>query len=128
MELDVHARDFVLTGGIRTAIAAAAARYASLFRSSVRKVAVRVYDLNGPRGGPDKGCLVVAEIGDGRTIVSSEVDADLYRAIPRAFDKLTRGTKAARRRSRAHRAPSAQARCGIRGLVMLVPPSTPATS
>ena len=85
MELDVQARDFPLTEGLHAAIAAALRPYAAAFDEVVRKVAVRVYDLNGPRGGPDKGCLVVADLNDGRVIVSSDVDEDLYRAIPKHF-------------------------------------------
>lgn len=116
MDIDVQARDFELTEALRTTIAAAAGRYRAAFRRLVRKVAVRVYDLNGPRGGADKGCLVVADLADGRVIVSSDVDRDLYVAIPRAFAKLSRGTSAERGRLRARRRPT------LRGVASLVHP------
>lgn len=96
MDIDVQARDFTLSDGLRAAIMNAAHHYAASFRRGVRKLGVRVYDTNGRRGGPDKGCTVVADLDDGRVIVSSDIDADLYRAIPRAFAKLKRGTRAAR--------------------------------
>jgi ribosome-associated translation inhibitor RaiA len=126
MEIDVQARDFTLTEGLTAAIVAAAKHYGHTFRRSVRKVAVRVYDLNGPRGGADKGCLVVADLADGRVIVSSDVDSDLYRAIPRAFAKLKRGTQARRQRLQARRRAAAAA---TRGFVALAPPrgALPAT-
>ena len=103
MDIDVQARDFTLTEGLGAAIAACATQYRATFRRLVRRIAVRVYDLNGPRGGLDKGCLVVADLADGRVIVSSDVDRDLYRAIPRAFAKLRRGTETRRRRLRSGR-------------------------
>jgi ribosome-associated translation inhibitor RaiA len=103
MEIDVQARDFRLTEALREAILVSAIQYRATFSRFVRKLAVRVYDLNGPRGGLDKGCLVVADLADGQVLVCSDVDADLYRAIPRAFGKLKRGTLAAQRRLRAQR-------------------------
>ena len=124
MELDIQARDFPLTDGLHAAIVAASQPYAAAFRSAVRKVAVRVYDLNGPRGGPDKGCLVVADLNDGRVVVSSDVDADLYRAIPRAFAKLRRATQAHRRRAQQRRRSSAAP--GIAVLAASAESATPA--
>jgi ribosome-associated translation inhibitor RaiA len=126
MEIDVQARDFTLTEGLASAIVAAAKHYGHTFRRNVRKVAVRVYDLNGPRGGADKGCLVVADLADGRVVVSSDVDSDLYRAIPRAFAKLKRGTQARRQRLQARRRTAGGA---TRGFVTLAPPrdALPAT-
>jgi ribosome-associated translation inhibitor RaiA len=119
MEIDVQARNFTLTDGLAKAVTAAAKHYGNTFRQKVRKVAVRVYDLNGPRGGADKGCLVVADLEDGRVIVSSDVDRDLYRAIPRAFAKLKRGTQSRRERLRARRRSAGAA---LHGIVALTPP------
>jgi ribosome-associated translation inhibitor RaiA len=117
MELDIQARDFSLTDALHAAIVAASRPYASAFEGAVRKIAVRVYDLNGPRGGPDKGCLVVADLNDGRVVVSSDVDADLYRAIPRAFAKLRRATQAHRRRAQQRR----RSRAAAPGVAVLAP-------
>jgi putative sigma-54 modulation protein len=123
MEIDVQARGFTLTEGLAAAIVAAAEHYGNTFRRNVRKIAVRVYDLNGPRGGADKGCLAVADLVDGRVIVSSDVDSDLYRAIPRAFAKLKRGTQARRQRLQARRrsAGNRLRAAATRGLVALEP-------
>lgn len=122
MNIDVQARDFTLTEGLRDAIVSCAAQYRSTFRRIVRRVAVRVYDLNGPRGGPDKGCLVVADLADGRVIVSSDVDRDLYRAIPRAFAKLKRGTGTQRRRLQSgRRGPYGSGRLGGSAVALVAP-------
>ena len=67
----------------------------------VPRAIVRLSDLNGPRGGVDKHCVV--EVG-GPTmapIIVRERDADLYVAIDRAADRIDRATgrRIARRRA-----------------------------
>lgn len=103
MQIEVQGRDFALTEGLSRAVAAAAHRYGASFQELVRRVAVRVFDVNGPRGGPDKGCLVVADLNDGRVVVGKDVDSDLYRAIPRAFARLERSTRSRRQRTQTLR-------------------------
>ena len=57
--------------------------------ANVRGVVVRLGDANGPRGGIDKTCRVLARMRRG-TVVIDEVDRDLYVAIDRAADRLRR--------------------------------------
>ncbi len=45
-------------------------------------------DLKGPRGGVDKICQVELELAARRQIIIREQDADLYRAIGRAGERL----------------------------------------
>jgi ribosome-associated translation inhibitor RaiA len=60
--------------------------------------------LNGARGGIDKGCLVTLHLsGERRALVATELDADLYRAIPAAFDKLRRAVGQTAHRTRTLR-------------------------
>jgi hypothetical protein len=88
MDIDVQSRDLRLTAGLDTAVRRAAERHAGPVSRRLHKVTVRVYDLEGSMAGLDKGCLVVADLLDGRVVVSSDVDRDLDRAIDRAFAKL----------------------------------------
>lgn len=107
MNLDIQARGFTLT----EALAAAVRRETrGLPADEVRRLQVRLFDINGLRGGLDKGCLVALYIkGAQRVVIASGLDSDLYRAIPAAFDKLRRAMKASARRacdmrrSREHR-------------------------
>lgn len=71
------------------------------YQSVLASVQVRLADVNGPRGGVDKHCVV--EVG-GPTmapIIVRERDADLYIAIDRAADRIDRATarRIARRRA-----------------------------
>jgi putative sigma-54 modulation protein len=104
MHLDVQARGFVLTRALRRAVEGAIDGYAAQFPEAVSSLQVRLFDVNGCRGGVDKGCLATARVGGTRsTVVASELDADLYRAIAAAFSKLARATRSSLSRQRSAR-------------------------
>ncbi len=104
MNTDIHARGFALTTALREAVER---QVEDLVRRQSRRIgslAVRLFDVNGTRGGPDKGCLVHARLErGGSVVVATEVDVDLYRAIERAFAKLRRGLRTALARGRGAR-------------------------
>jgi putative sigma-54 modulation protein len=99
MKVDVHARRFTLTESLRNAVHREISRLAQALGGGITRVSVRLFDVNGLRGGPDKGCLVSAHFTDGTSLVGSDVDADLYRSVPAAFEKVLRS----RRMNRARR-------------------------
>jgi putative sigma-54 modulation protein len=71
----VHKRlDFLLGRGIRR----------------LRRVDVTLSDLNGPRGGVDKRCLIKVSIDGLRPVVIEDVQSDLYMAIDRAAGRASR--------------------------------------
>lgn len=47
----------------------------------LRDVAVRLQDINGPRGGVDKECHVTARLRGGRTVIVRRRHEDLYVAV-----------------------------------------------
>jgi len=99
MKVDVHARRFTLTESLKNAVHREIGRLAQALGGGITRVSVRLFDVNGLRGGPDKGCLVSAQFTDGTSIVGSDVDGDLYRSVAAAFDKVLRS----RRMNRARR-------------------------
>lgn len=68
---------------------------------------VRLADENGPRGGEDKRCSVVVQLG-GRHVISESVDADPYAAIDAACRRLAHTLRRglARRHLRRQRKPN----------------------
>jgi hypothetical protein len=61
------------------------------FTSRLRKVSARVTDVNGPRGGIDKSCVITLHLDRSpRPIVIEDVDADPMMAIDRACDRAGR--------------------------------------
>jgi len=75
------------------------------FRNA-RRVVVSLDDLNGPKGGMDKFCRIVAEFGFASVVVE-EVQMDWHAAIANATHRLSR--KVARELKRANRRPTARA-------------------
>jgi ribosome-associated translation inhibitor RaiA len=104
MHTDICARGFALTPALRRAVEAEAMELGRHAPRGIDAVSVRLFDTNGPRGGPDKGCLVALRLpGSRAAVVASAIDSDLYRAISGAFMKLERATRATLQRARALR-------------------------
>jgi putative sigma-54 modulation protein len=110
MKVDVQARRFKLTESLSLAVHREIARLAQALDAGITRVSVRLFDVNGLRGGPDKGCLVHAQFTDGTSIVGSDVDADLYRSVPAAFEKVLRSRRMKRARRHTLRRHDPQAR------------------
>lgn len=61
------------------------------FSGRVHSVAVRVADINGPRGGVDQHCRVTVQLrSPKRTIVVEDLDPDASVAIDRTADRAAR--------------------------------------
>jgi ribosome-associated translation inhibitor RaiA len=101
MKIDVQARGFSLTDALRNAVHRETDRLVQGLRRPIIRISVRLFDVNGLRGGPDKGCLVHVHFADGISIVGSDVESDLYNSVSAAFDKVLRSAHArlARRRT-----------------------------
>lgn len=90
MQLDIQARGFTLTEALRQhcerrlrfALGAAGGR--------LRGVSVRLSDVNGPRGGVDKRCILRATATGMPPVVIAHDEADVYVAVDRAADRLAR--------------------------------------
>jgi putative sigma-54 modulation protein len=90
MRIDIQARGFNLTEGLR-AQAERRVRFALGSASGrVRSVVMRLADENGPRGGEDKRCTIRANLPGGPPVVIEHQEADLYVAIDRAAGRAAR--------------------------------------
>jgi ribosome-associated translation inhibitor RaiA len=105
MQIDIQARGFTLTDALQDAVERRARAYRAAFPDLRPQLMVRLFDVNGVRGGIDKGCLLHARIGLNRgAVVATDVDNDLYHAIQAAFARLDRATRTTvRRRYRIRR-------------------------
>jgi ribosomal subunit interface protein len=79
-------------------------------KDRVPTVTIRLVDDNGPRHGADKRCQVAATVLRARPILVEEVDADPYRAIDLAADRVARAVTRALGRRRAPRTAAAEYR------------------
>ncbi len=60
------------------------------FSHHIRRLQIHIEDLNGPRGGVDKQCRILAAVAPSGTLVVEERDARVYEAMDRAADRLRR--------------------------------------
>lgn len=72
-------------------------------RERVRSVLVHLADVNGPRGGEDKRCVVSVRLDSGQAIKVDTRDACAYRAIDGAVGRLKRRVTERIKRSRDRR-------------------------
>jgi putative sigma-54 modulation protein len=54
------------------------------FAGRVEHIVVRLADINGPRGGPDKRCRVVVRLAPVGSVIVEATDADAYVAVSQA--------------------------------------------
>jgi putative sigma-54 modulation protein len=69
------------------------------FETRIHRVTVRIFDVNGPRGGADKRCRITLGLIPSGALLVQEVNADLFAAIDRAAERL--GQALARKLHRA---------------------------
>lgn len=104
MHIDICGISFALTpaiaGHVKRRVETALAPVAT---TPVRGVMARLRDINGPRGGVDKGCRLVAWLDGRKPVVADAIDRDLYVAVELAAGKLRENVWRLLRRGRALR-------------------------
>ncbi|HYN01865.1 MAG TPA: HPF/RaiA family ribosome-associated protein [Vicinamibacteria bacterium] len=90
MRISVRALGMEATDAIREHVERRLLFAVGRFSGRLEEVNVRLGDANGPRGGTDKTCRVVAGVGGAGQVVVEDADADLYVAVDRATSRLGR--------------------------------------
>ncbi|MBI5907199.1 MAG: HPF/RaiA family ribosome-associated protein [Burkholderiales bacterium] len=90
MNLQIQAQDFTLTDGLRQHVATRLAYALNHGRDVVTRIVVRLYDINGLRGGEDKCCGIEVRIKGAPALIVEDIQADLYVAIDRAAERIGR--------------------------------------
>lgn len=90
MQMDIQCQGFSLTPGLGQYVRNRLAFAFSHADPVISRVAVRLGDVNGPRGGADKRCLVEVRLKSAPAVVVEDVETDLYRAIDRAVHRAGR--------------------------------------
>ena len=88
MRIEFQARNFSLTDALRSH-AERRLRFALICCDDhIRRVVIRLSDINGPRGGADKRCHLQVMLAGLPAVVVEDIEADLYVAIDRATERL----------------------------------------
>ncbi|MDX1497623.1 MAG: HPF/RaiA family ribosome-associated protein [Salinisphaeraceae bacterium] len=90
MQVDIQARPFKLTGGLKHAVRNSLKPLRKRFGDALHRVQVRLDDINGKRGGIDKQCLIVVDAGQRQTVVARALSEDLYQSISMAGQRAER--------------------------------------
>ena len=102
MRIDIHTSGFELTDALREHTERRLKFALSWASYDVRKVVVRLSDINGPRGGKDKRCNILIPLTRTADIVIEDTESDLYVAIDRAVDRAERSLARRLERQREH--------------------------
>ena len=102
MRIDIQARGFDLTEGLREHTARRLQFALGWSNHDVRSVTVRLFDINGPRGGEDKRCRIQVAFPGTPNVLIEDTAADLYVAIDRATDRAERAVTRRLERLREH--------------------------
>lgn len=84
MHIDIQARSFSLTTALGGAVTRSIKPLQRRFGSRLRRIRVRLSDVNGQRGGTDKRCLIVVEGSRRKKVVAQALSSDMYQAITQA--------------------------------------------
>ncbi len=90
MQLDIQSQGFDLTAGIRAHTRRRLAFALGRSALHVKRVAVQLIDINGPRGGVDKRCRIRVLLRPSQEVVVEDTELDLYTAIDRAAERVGR--------------------------------------
>lgn len=105
MRLGILARGIALTDSIRLYAQRRLKTALGRYPQTLESVQVRLADVNGPRGGIDKHCVIEVRGPALTPIIVRERDADLYVAIDRAAERVDRavGRRLSRNRTMSTR-------------------------
>ena len=90
MIVDIHGQGFAVTQALAEHVRRRLSFVLTRHNDRIHRVAVRVGDENGPRGGLDKYCRNRVHLLEAPVAMVEEVGTDLYAAIDRAADRLGR--------------------------------------
>lgn len=103
MRIDIQARGLELTEPLRAHTERRLQFALSWANDDVRAIAVRLSDINGPRGGNDKRCRIKITLAGTTDVVIEDGESDLYVAIDRAAARTERAVGRRLERLREHR-------------------------
>jgi len=102
MRINIQTSGFKLTDGLREHTERRLQFALSWAVHDVRKVVVRLSDINGPRGGNDKRCYIQIPLPQKPDVIIEDTESDLYVAIDRAVDRAERAVARRLERLREH--------------------------
>lgn len=101
MHIKIHSKDFSITPAINEFINDKIKFALSRYGTRIRVIEISLKDINGPRGGVDKQCVIKMKVNQFKTLVVDDVSADAYEAITACTQRAKRRIERHFNRSRA---------------------------
>ena len=102
MNIDIQAHDFTLTDSLIDEVEKRIISTLSRRHNEIKCISVRLGDINGPRGGDDKYCRIRVELAGQGDVVVRDIKSDMYIAISRAAERVSRTVSRRVKRLREH--------------------------
>lgn len=90
MQINIHTKKFSLTDALKNYAKRRLNFSFSNKNQHIKKIIMRLSDINGPRGGTDKRCHLQVQLNGMPDIVVEDIQMDMYTSIDRACDRASR--------------------------------------
>jgi putative sigma-54 modulation protein len=90
MNIQIQARNFSLTDALKSHVRKRIKYALNAGADQIQRIQVRLSDINGPRGGVDKRCLIQVSLAGNTDIIIADTHSDLYAAIGQATGRLSK--------------------------------------
>ena len=90
MKVFIFSNDFELTEAMRNFIDNKIQTAFSRINHAIQKIDIRMADENGPKGGPDKSCIICIKTTEFPDIIIKDIETDAYAAVSRAISRAKR--------------------------------------
>jgi putative sigma-54 modulation protein len=102
MLLYIHGKNIPITAPLRTQVERRVHFALDRIADRIDAVRVRFEDINGPKGGADKRCVIVATGSKGWVVRSDQIALDSLAALNAAIDRVERMVYRLHERRRTH--------------------------
>ncbi len=92
MQTVIQSQDFALTDALKSFIKDHASKSMNSCNNHVKQLNIRLKDINGPKGGEDKECIVEVKLANYAPIVVVKRSSDTYQSIRNALSRASRIT------------------------------------
>lgn len=103
MKFEIHRHGFAMEPAVQDHIERRLRLVLGRFGPRIGRVTVHLADINGPRGGLDKRCRIIARLRGGGRVIVEDTNAELTAAVHGASDRLGQSVRRQLERRRDRR-------------------------
>ena len=101
MHVKINSRDFSVTPALKEFIESKVQFALNRYAQRIRVLELCLKDINGPRGGIDKQCIIKMKLNQFKTLVVEDTSADAYESIVACTQRAKRRMERHHNRARS---------------------------